>query len=921
MKNKILNTVLISILLLIVIFFVSTNFIINIQWFKEVGYLNVFFTKIIAICKLFIPIFILYFAAIAIYMLTLKKSIKGLIGEEKFKSVKKYFIISNLLISILGAGVTSVTQWYKILQFTNSVPFGEVDPIFNKDISFYVFKLPLIQSIFSTAISLIIILVIITVIMYLVLGFKDKINESNDNVIRINSKTYGIRKFAGKQLAILAAILSLLIGCSYLLKSYDLVYSTRGVAYGASYTDVKITMTFYKVIAIACLIASIVVFISILKLKVRPIIISTAIIAVLIVLEPVVALLTQQFVVKPNEMELEKPYIANNIEATKKAFNIDEIEVKEMEPNENITSKKIDGNKDIIENLKVNSTGPLLSFYKQVQLIKNYYEFNDVDTDRYNINGEYTQVFISPREINRSSMTTWQNKHLRYTHGYGVAMSRVNSVTEFGQPDFVMKDIPTVNTANIELKNPRIYFGESDNDYVIVNTEGGEFDYPTGDTENTFNYDGTGGIKMTPLNRVLFSIYEKNPKILMSSSITKDSKIILNRNIVKRVKDIAPFLTYDSDPYIVIHEGRLVWMIDAYTTTDKYPFSEPHEGVNYIRNSVKVVVDAFNGNVDFYIADENDPIINSYAKIYKGLFKPLSEMPKDLKEHFRYPQDLFELQSKVLTKYHVDDPIKLFTEEDLWDRSLEVVKNGGVNKEENISDKDEKFVLKLAEKNTESFKEENEGLYLMTKLPGEDKVEMMLLDYFNMRGKQSMVALLGARMDGDNYGELVMYKFPPQRTIYSPILFKNRIQQDPNISKEISLWEGKGSEVIYGDLVIVPIEDSLLYLNTIYLKASSENSMPEMKRVILSNGDKIVIEENVEKALLKLFNYSSKEDNTSEDNKPEESNPNSSLEGGNIKTAADLFNKAIEAQKNGDWASYGEFINNLGELLNKLSKE
>ena len=921
MKNKILNTVLISILLLIVIFFVSTNFIINIQWFKEVGYLNVFFTKLIAICKLFIPIFILYFVAIAIYMLTLKKSIKGLIGEERFKSVKKYFIISNLLISILGAGVTSVTQWYKILQFTNSVPFGEVDPIFNKDISFYVFKLPLIQSIFSTAISLIIILVIITVIMYLALSFKDKISESNDNVIRINSKTYGIRKFAGKQLAILAAILSLLIGCSYLLKSYDLVYSTRGVAYGASYTDVKITMTFYKVIAIACLIASIVVFISILKLKVRPIIISIATIAVLIVLEPVVALLTQQFVVKPNEMELEKPYIANNIEATKKAFNIDEIEVKEMEPNENITSEKIEGNKDIIENLKVNSTGPLLSFYKQVQLIKNYYEFNDVDTDRYNINGEYTQVFISPREINRSSMTTWQNKHLRYTHGYGVAMSRVNSVTEFGQPDFVMKDIPTVNTANIKLENPRIYFGESDNDYVIVNTEGGEFDYPTGDTENTFNYNGTGGIKMTPLNRVLFSIYEKNPKILMSSSITKDSKIILNRNIVKRVKAIAPFLTYDSDPYIVIHEGRLVWIIDAYTTTDKYPFSEPHEGVNYIRNSVKVVVDAFNGNVDFYIADENDPIINSYAKIYKGLFKPLSEMPEDLKDHFRYPQDLFELQSKVLTKYHVDDPIKLFTEEDLWDRSLEVVKNGGVNKEENISDKDEKFVLKLAEKNIESFKEENEGLYLMTKLPGEDKVEMMLLDYFNMRGKQSMVALLGARMDGDNYGELVMYKFPPQRTIYSPILFKNRIQQDPNISKEISLWEGKGSEVIYGDLVIVPIEDSLLYLNTIYLKASSENSMPEMKRVILSNGDKIVIEENVEKALLKLFNYSSKEDNTSEDNKPEESNPNSSLEGGSINEAADLFNKAIEAQKNGDWASYGEFINKLGELLNNLSKE
>lgn len=918
MKNKILNTVLISILLLVVVFFVSTNFIINFQWFKEVGYLNVFFTKLIAISKLFVPIFILYFCVIAIYLFTLRKSIRSLVGDTKFKSVKKYFLLSNLVISILGAGATATTQWYKILQFTNAVSFGEVDPIFNKDISFYVFKLPLVQSLFSTAISLIIILVLITVIIYLALGFKDKIYQNKDNVININSKTYGIRKFAGKQLAVLASVLSLLIGCSYLLKSYNLVYSTRGVSYGAGYTDVKITMIFYKVIAIACVISSIVVFISILKLKFRPIIISIASIAVLIVLEPVVAIFTQQFVVKPNEMELEKPYISYSIDATKKAFNIDEIEVKEMEPNENITSEKLEDNKDIIENLKVNSTGPLLSFYQQVQLIKNYYEFNDADTDRYNINGKYTQVFVSPREINREAMTTWQNKHLRYTHGYGLAMSRVNSVTEFGQPDFVMKDIPTVNTTDINLENPRIYFGESDNDYVIVNTEGGEFDYPTGDTENTFNYNGTGGLKMTPFNRVLFSIYEKNPKILMSSSITSESRMILNRNIVKRVQEIAPFLTYDSDPYIVVHDGRLVWMMNAYTSTDKYPFSEPHEGVNYIRNSVKVVVDAFNGNVDFYVTDENDPIINCYLKIYKGLFKPLSEMPEDLKEHFRYPQDLFELQSKVLTKYHVDDPIKLFTEEDLWDRSLEVVKHGGENLSQGDEGKEESILNKAKEnKNNEA---ENEGLYLMTKLPDEENVEMMLLDYFNMRGKQSMVALLGARMDGDNYGELVMYKFPPQRTIYSPILFKNRIQQDPNISKEISLWAGKGSEVIYGDIIIVPIEDSLLYLNTIYLKANSENSMPEMKRVILSNGDKIVIEENIEKALLKLFNYNSSEENKNS-NKDETPKTETTSDKSGVKEATDLFNKAIEAQKNGDWATYGEFINKLGDILNKMSQE
>lgn len=914
MKSKILNIVLVIVLLLVGILFISTNFIIDIQWFREVGYLEVFFTKMVAIAKLFIPIFIVYFVVIAIYLFTLRKNIKILVGEFRFKELRKYFVLLNVVVSLLGAGVTATTQWYKILQFTNSVPFGEVDPIFNKDISFYIFKLPLIQSIFNASISLIIILIVITIGIFLVLGVRDRFNK-NDKVIMLNSKVDGIKNFAGKQLAVLASILSLLIGIEYWLKVYSLVYSTRGVAYGASYTDVKITLLFYKVISVACILASIIVFISILKLKFRPIIISIAGIAVLIVLEPIVAIFTQQFVVKPNEMDLEKPYISYNIDATKKAFGVDNISVKEIEPNEDLKSSTLNKNKDIIENLKVNSTGPLLSFYKQVQLIKNYYEFNDADTDRYDINGKYTQVFISPREINRDTMTTWQNKHLRYTHGYGVAMSKVNTVTDVGQPDFVMKDIPTVNTTDINLDNPRIYFGEGDNEYVIVNTDVDEFDYPTGDTENTFNYNGTGGIKMTPINRLLFSIYEKNPKILMSSSINSESKLILNRNIYERVQKIAPFLTYDNDPYVVIHDGRLVWIMDAYTTSNKYPFSEPHDGVNYIRNSVKIVVDAFNGDVDFYVADDNDPVIKCYSNIYKGLFKPLSDMPEDLKSHFRYPKNLFELQSKVLTKYHVEDPIKLFTEEDLWDRSLEIVKNGG---ESASSDTSKGGIDVLFSNQKEVSGTNNEGLYLMTKLPGEENVEMMLLDYFNMKGKQSMVALLGARMDGENYGELVMYKFPPQRTIYSPILFNNRIQQDPNISKEISLWAGKGSEVIYGDIIIVPVENSLLYLNTIYLKADSENSMPEMKRVILSNGDNIVIEENVDKALEKLFNYKG-ENNGASDLVDESSQ--AKVPSGGIKEAANLFNKAIEAQKSGDWAKYGELINELGGILNKLSEE
>ena len=745
-----------------------------------------------------IPIFLIYFLVIWLYIKSLKKNILRLVGHENEKKISKYSALISVGVALIGSITTAVSNWYKILQFTNSVPFNEVDPIFNKDISFYVFKLPLIQSVYDAIFFLIIILVGATFLIYIGLNIKDKfVNRVNeDNVISINP-TDGIKNFAGKQLAIVSSVLVILVGLGYILKAYYLVYSERGVAYGASYTDVMITLKFYRVITVAAIIAGIVVFFSVMRSKFKPIIVSIAAIGVLIVLEPITALFVQNIIVKSNEMGLEKQYIQYNIDATKKAYNIDTIEENSFEPKKELSADQLANNQDILDNLKVNANEPVLNFYQQVQLIKNYYSFNDTDTDRYNINGDYSQVFIAPREINTSNMNTnWQNKHLRYTHGYGVAMSEVNTVTSEGQPSFVMKDIPTVNLTDINLENPRIYYGEGDNDYVIVNTELGEFDYPAGETENTFNYNGTGGIEMTFLNRILFSIYEQNPRILFSSSINEDSKIIINKNIMERVRNIAPFLQYDSDPYIVIHDGRLVWMMDAYTVSDKYPFSEPYYGINYIRNSVKVVVDAFNGTADFYVVDETDPIVQSYSKIFKGLFKPVSEMPADLKEHFKYPQGIFNVQTEVLTKYHVNDPIKLFTQEDLWDKS-------NVSKQQNSSKNTEQYnnelLNQLSQSNQASMDtDNNESLYLMTRLPGEENLEMMLFEYFNMKGKPSMVSLLGARMDGENYGKLIMYKFPQQTTTYSPVLFQNRIQQDPEISKEISLWEGKGSEVVYG---------------------------------------------------------------------------------------------------------------------------
>lgn len=901
--KKILKVSIATIILAIVLLFLSTNFIIDLQWFSEVNYLNIYLIKLKAIAILSIPIFIVSFFILYMYFKSLKRNILEIIGNEHLKLYNKLTLGGNFLISLILAIVISATNWLEILKFLNSKSFNQADPIFNMDISFYMFKLPILKSIYNSIFIILFIVIVATIAIYFLLSLKVPMRK-RDTVISIRSRGEGIKNFAGKQLAITSAAILFLIAIGYIFNSYNLVYSHRGAVYGASYTDVKVTLLFYRVVTITSIIAAIIVGISIWKKKYKSIIYSVGVVVILIGLQPLVSLIVQQFIVKSNEMEFELPYLSYNIEATKRAYNIDKIEEKSFEPSKEIKVDKLDGNKDIISNLRVNSAEPVLNFYKQVQLIKKYYTFKDVDTDRYKINGEESQVFIAPREINTSEMPVWQNKHLRYTHGYGVTMSKVNEVTTEGQPSFIMKDIPTDNNTDINLDNPRIYFGENTKDYAIVNTTVEEFDYPTGESENNFSYDGKAGIKLNPLNRVLFSIYEQNPKILISSAISSNSRILMNREIMSRVKKIAPFLEYDEDPYPVINDGKLLWIIDGYTTSDRYPFSEPQDDINYIRNSVKVTVDAYNGDVNFYIIDEKDPIIKNYSSIFKGLFKNISELPKGVEEHFRYPQGIFKLQSKVLAKYHTNDPIKLFTQEDLWDVSSDILN---------------------PHKDSKEAKEEIpvEVLYLMSKAHGGENLEMMLFEYFNMSGKQNMVSLLGARMDKGNYGKLIMYKFPQQRAIYSPYLFKNRMLQDPNISKEISLWEGKGSEVVYGDIIIVPIENSLLYLNTIYLKASTEHSMPEMKRVVMSNGDKIVIETSVDKALEKLFNYNndSKTDNEAIDKEDKDAVIEANGSSSDIKQAAELFNKAIEAQKNGDWATYGEYINELGEVLNSLNEE
>jgi len=899
MKNKTaLITTIIAAIFVIIFFDKIINFVINVQWFKEVGYISVYFTKLIAILKLMVPLFLVSYIAIWIYYKSLRGSIikysKVITISDSYKSIeRKIFIILNAIISFTISYLFASKYWYTILQFNNASKFNSVDPIFNKDISFYIFKLPLIESLYGTVMGLLVLLVVITLVIFFMLNARDRMftSEIVRPINRVNVMKSGITKFAGKQLAIVSSLILVLLSLGYLIKSWNLVYSPRGVVFGASYTDVRVSLIFYRVISVVSIIAAVVIFISVIKSKVKPIIVSVILIVVLIIGENVAAGVTQRLFVKSNEKSFEQKYINYNIENTRKAYNIDIAEEKQFNVKDNLTKEGIGNNRSTLDNVKINSFVPAGEFYNQVQVIRPYYTFNDIDVDRYSINGKYNQVFLSPREITLESLEhdTWQNRHLTYTHGYGLVMSKVNSVTSEGQPDFVIRDIPSENSTDIDLTNPRIYFGEKTNDYAIVATNVDEFDYPVGGSNKSNSYEGKAGINMSFVNKLLFAVNKRDANFLLSRAVNSDSKILINRNIVERVEKIAPFLNYDKDPYIFISNGKLYWIIDAYTTSNRYPFSTPQGDINYIRNSVKVVIDAVDGTTDFYQMDKNDPIANSYSKIFPKLFKNIDTLPKEIRNHFRYPEDLFTLQANVLEKYHVTKYDVFYNSEDQWGITRKLKEIDG---EKAISDPS----------------------YVVMKLPESDKEEMLLVNYFTMKNNDNMVAMFGARMDGDNYGKLVLYRFPSSKTVYSPYLFQQRLKQDTFISKEISLWNAQGSKIMLGDISILPIDNSLLYIEPLYLRASGKNSIPEMKRVVVSYGDRTVLAENISLALEQLFNVSEvKPQNVIADNKNATNNEK-------LKEAKDLYDKALEAQKSGDWAKYGEYINKLGEVINSLNK-
>ena len=773
------------------------------------------------------------------------------------------------IIMSLGFGLILSGHWARVLQYFHPSPFDITDPLFGQDISFYVFKLPGLHLLEFWLVVLSVFALVAIAIIYLLSG---------------NSLSVGI--FPGfsapqrRHLQIISASVMLSVAYSYWLSRYELLYSPRGVTYGASYTDVTtqlplISFLCWLAAAIAIVLCVRVIFLTkqknVWNLLVSGIILFLIVAGATTYLVPAVV---QRLVVQPNELERETPYIERSIKFTRVAFDLEDIDVQPFDPNNRLNFADLKANDLTIKNIRLWDTRPLLETNRQLQEIRLYYKFLDADIERYTLKAEDTQraerqqVILAVRELDYTEVPpeaqTWVNEHLVYTHGYGFTISPVNTAASDGLPNYFVKDLGVEGTQenqsslwtssqeirdSIPIGKPRIYYGELTNNYVMAPSKVPELDYPSGD-DNVYNtYDGMGGVAIgSTVRKLLLAQYLKNWQLLLTQNLTADTKALFRRNIHQRIRAIAPFLRFDRDPYLVVadadlyeetsgdirqekpaSENYLYWIVDAYTTSDRYPYSDPGENsFNYIRNSVKVVIDAYNGEVQFFIAEPQDPIIETWASIFPQMFKSLDSLPRTLRVHIRYPVDLFSIQSERLLTYHMIDPQVFYNREDQWRIPLEIYGNET---------------------------QEVDPYYLIIKLPTEENEEFILLHPFTPVSRNNLIGWLAGRSDGEQYGKLLLYQFPKQQLIYGPEQIDALINQDPEISQQISLWNQQGSRAVQGNLLIIPIEKSLLYVEPLYLEAT-QNSLPTLARVIVVYQNRIVMAETLDRALEQVFQSS-----------------------------------------------------------------
>src|SRR3989344_1990415 len=908
----------------IFIFFSSSVSLITDWWFfEEVGYTEIFLKSLSAkvivglIAGIFTTVFLLSNLFLSIHskipwIATLPEALTGQPVSLNDRNVKKIGIIVSLIISFF-IGLIASSSWQDLLKFLSMVSFGQVDPIFRQDVSFYVFSLP----IYFLGLNLVKIVVLISLISCIIIYFlRGSINLLNlfskldiskligmpKNLQVKHTKSLNVDKKSRLHIGILLSLFLATIAISTHLSLYNLLISQSGPVFGAAFTDTNVMIPILNISVYVYGLASILALFYGISGKLYPLLGAISLTFIVSFSSTIIPSVFQKLIVAPNELVKETPFIKHNIAATRKAYGLDKVEIRKISADKPITSTDIATNNITIKNVRLWDRDPLLSTFSQIQEIRTYYEFASVDNDRYKVNDEIRQIMLSPRELASDSLPNknWINERLTFTHGYGVAAGPVNQVTPEGLPVLFVKDLPPKSDVKeLFINQPEVYYGEILNDYVLVKTKSKEFDYQKGE-ENVYTvYKGLGGVEINSLaRRLLYSIKFTSLKLFLSSDITHQSRILYYRNLKERVGKIAPFLTFDQDPYLVIADNKLYWIMDGYTSTNQYPYSQPlilNGGqINYIRNSVKAVVDAYNGKVSFYLSDPNDPIINAYAKIFPKTFRPLSKMPKSLISHLRYPQDIFTMQTVIYTTYHMDDPQIFYNKEDQWE----------------IPAIDESAMTPR---------------HMIMKLPGESKEEFILMLPFTPKAKDNLSSWMVARNDDDKYGKLVVYHFPKDKLVFGPKQVVGRINQDAEIARQISLWDQRGSQVIQGPLLVIPIEESLVYVRPLYLKAEA-GKIPELKRVIVAYQNKIAMEETLEVGLAKIFGTLDDqakpiEESTvptapSDSPRGEEGTTKESL----LQQATEAYEAAIRAQREGDWERYGDEIKRLGEILNNLNK-
>ncbi len=842
MKNyKRAIILIVMVILFLYLFGLFVNYFGDWLWFKNMGYSSVFDTMVLSRIVSFLVFFVIFalFSAVnirAAYKRGSQTRDNVVIADDDprklflplFKGKAAIWVWGLIIMFfsiVMGSNATS--HWNDFLQFIHSSSFDLKEPVFGRDAGFYIFKLP----VYRFAVNWYLFMTGLTFVAVLFSYYLD-------NAFNITGNRFAVSRQVRSHLILLSAFFVLGISFLYIIKLFNILYSSHGVTYGPSYMDIHAQIPAYWAILVITLIIALLLFFFPVYKKIK--IVFYAIGTWVIVWVGFVLIypyIIEQYRVKPNELKMETPYIMNNIKFTRAAFGLNNIKTETYSADQNLTYKDIQENQHTIENIRLWDRRPLIQTYKQLQEIRLYYNFNSVQVDRY-LFDKYTEVALGARELPITEIPdraqTWVNEHLIYTHGYGIVMNPVNEITPNGMPNLIVKDIPPVATVPLNLKQMAIYYGEETNQYLLVNTNTQEFDYPKGEENVYTSYEGKGGVQISSLfRRLVYAWKLSDIKILLTGSLTDKSRIMFYRNITQRDQILAPFLSFDSQPYPVVgKDGNLYWIHDAYTVSKMFPYSEPVNqntiggGINYINNSVKVVINAYDGAVTYYVINPKDPLIQTFQKIYPKLFKPFDEMPEFLKEHIRYPTDLFNIQTEMYNTYHMTDPQVFYNQEDYWQVPNE------------IYDTSQQALFPY---------------YIIMRLPQTKKEEFILMLPLTPSGKDNMIAWMCARCDAPNYGDLIVYTLPKDKLIYGPMQIEARINQKPDISAELTLWSQKGSQVIKGNQLVIPIQNSFIYVEPVYLQ-SEQGQIPELKRVIVAFEEKIEMRETLDEALQAVFN-------------------------------------------------------------------